>query len=236
VACSAYVAAVLLPGVIARMRRREPRTRLAVIPWGPGALDRFDSGQVDLLLGDFGRLPEGCEARALFADRPVWLLGREYVLAPGAADRRLELEGLAPAPVIRSVWENGFERRIGLEECCGQAGNPVDGIRYRPALDALPYAMIAPLMVKRGDIAALVPRRLALLFAEDLRLDIVEPRRCDDGAEIRIAAIRHPDHGGRAPVAWLLDLVAETAAALQEEENARGRSRTLSPAEDEGPS
>src|SRR5690349_12005181 len=80
VACSAYVSAVLLPGVIARMREYAPRTHLAVVSWGPGVLDRFESGQVDLLLGDFGRVPEGYEVRALFADGLVWLMGREYVI------------------------------------------------------------------------------------------------------------------------------------------------------------
>jgi DNA-binding transcriptional LysR family regulator len=215
VACSAYVSAVLLPGVIARMRMLAPRTHLAVVPWGPGVLDRFASGQIDVLLGDFGRVPMGYATRALFADRLVWLMGREYVLAPGMADRRAHIQAVQPDLSSRVVWENGFERRTGLEEYCGMVGNPVDGTEWRPALDALPYSMIAPLVVKQADLAALLPHRLAALFAQDLQLDMVEPVGDADSAEIRIAAIRHPDYGTRAPVAWFDDLLAEVAAMLR---------------------
>ena len=215
VACSAYVSAVLLPGVIARMRERAPRTHLAVVSWGPGVLDRFDSGQIDVLLGDFGRAPEGYEARALFTDRLVWLMGREYILAPGMTDRRAQIQAVRPDLSDRVVWENGFERRTGFEEYCGMVGNPVDGIECRPALDSLPYSMIAPLVVKQTDLAALLPQRLAALFAQDLRLDMVEPAGGAFSAEIRIAAIRHPDYGTRPPVAWFGDLLAEVAAMLE---------------------
>jgi DNA-binding transcriptional LysR family regulator len=215
VACSAYVSAVLLPGVIALMRERAPHTHLAVVSWGPGVLDRFDSGQIDALIGDFGRVPDGYEARALFEDRLVWLMGREYILEPGMADRRIQIQAVQPDVSSRVVWENGFERRTGLEEFCGMVGNPVDGIESRPALDSLPYSMIAPLVVKQTDLAALLPRRLALLFAQDLRLDIVDPEKDAVIEEIRIAAIRHPDYGNRAAVAWFSELLAEVAASLQ---------------------
>jgi len=215
VACSAYVSAVLLPGVIALMRERAPHTHLAVVSWGPGVLDRFDSGQIDALIGDFGRVPGGYEVRALFEDRLVWLMGREYILEPGMVDRRVQIQAVQPDVSSRVVWENGFERRTGLEEFCGMVGNPVDGIESRPALDSLPYSMIAPLVVKQTDLAALLPRRLAALFAQDLRLDIVEPESDAVIEEIRIAAIRHPDYGNRAPVAWFSELLAEVAAGLQ---------------------
>jgi DNA-binding transcriptional LysR family regulator len=215
VGCSAYVSAVLLPGVIARMRERAPHTHLAVIPWGPGVFDRFDSGQIDVLLGDFGRVPDGYEASALFEDKLVWLLGREYILAPGMADRRGQIQSVKPEISGRIVWENGFERRTGLEEYCGMVSNPVDGVECQPALDSLPYSMIAPLVVKQTDLAALLPRRVACLFAQDLRLDIVVPKRDAATEEIRIAAIRHPDYGSRAPIAWFCELLAEVAEELR---------------------
>jgi DNA-binding transcriptional LysR family regulator len=217
VACSAYVSAVLLPGVIAQMRERAPRTHLAVVSWGPDVLDRFDSGQIDVLLGDFGRVPEGYEVRALFEDGLVWLMGREYILERGMTDRRAQLQAVKPDVSTRTVWENGFERRTGMEEYCGMVSNPVDGIEYRPALDALPYSMIAPWVVKQTDLAALLPRRVASWFAQCLRLDVVEPAPDAVGERIRIAAIRHPEYGDRAPVAWFCELLCEAAATLQHE-------------------
>jgi DNA-binding transcriptional LysR family regulator len=186
-----------------------------VVSWAPGVLDRFDSGQIDALIGDFGRVPDGYEARALFEDRLVWLIGREYILTPGLADRRVGIQAVPADVSSRVVWESGFERRTGLEEYCGMIGNPVDGIECRPAIDSLPYSMIAPLVVKQTDLAALLPRRLAVLFARDLRLDVVEPLTDAVTEEIRIAAIRHPDHGNRAPVTWFCELLTEAAATLE---------------------
>jgi DNA-binding transcriptional LysR family regulator len=178
----------------------------------------------------------------LFSDRLVWLMGRDYILTPGMADRRVQIEAMKLDLSGRSVLENGLERRVALDECCGIIGNPIDGASDGPLLDSLPYSLIAPLVVKQAELAALLPQRLARIFAQDLRLDIVEPA---DKAAFQIAAIRHSDHGRRAPVAWFFDLLAEVAAGLAEvprerdsweEKDLRGSSRTLSPAEDEGPS
>jgi DNA-binding transcriptional LysR family regulator len=226
VACSAYVSAVLLPGVIALLRERAPKASLTVASWGPGVLDRFAAGQIDVLLGDFTRLPKGVEGRVLFEDRLAWLIGRDYILEPGVADRRAQLETVKSRLSNRPVLEDGFERRVVLDECCGIVANPTNGPMggtlaapiASPMLESLPYSLIAPLVVKHADLAALLPRRLAQLFALDLRLDIVEPAVepiADAGATtIRIAAIRHQDHGRRAPVAWFADLLAEVAAQL----------------------
>lgn len=210
-ACSAYVSAVLLPSVIAQLRLRAPRAGIQILPWAAGVAQRFQAGQIDVLLGDFIRVPEACECRALFSDRLVWLMGRDYILTPGMADRRAQLEAMDLDLSEPSVLENGFERRVALDECCGIAGNPIDGTARVPLLDSLPYSLIAPLVVKQAELAALLPQRLAQLFAQDLRLDIVEPAAA---AGFQIAAIRHSDHGARAPVAWFFDLLTAAAADL----------------------
>jgi DNA-binding transcriptional LysR family regulator len=213
VACSAYVAAVLLPGVIAQLRQRAPRAGLNVVSWGPGVMDRFEAGQIDLLIGDFARVPVGFALRPLFDDRPVWLMGRDYVLQPGAARRvPAELEQARPHLPERTVLESGFLRRV-VDECCGIVGNPVDGACGGTILESLPFALIAPLVVKHAGLAALLPRRLALLFAQDLKLDIAAPMPAAVEDGIHIGAVCHPDHGQRPPVVWFLDLLAEVAGA-----------------------
>ncbi len=216
-ACSAYVSAVLLPGVIAQLRLHAPKAGIQILPWGPGVPQRFEAGQIDVLLGDFTRVPEGYESRTLFSDRLVWLMGRDYILTPGMADRRAALEAMKFSLAAPSVLENGLERRVAFDECCGITGNPIDAASGDPLLDSLPYSLIAPLVVKQAELAALLPRRLAGIFAQDLRLDIVEPAAEDEAAAaFRIAAIRHPDHGRRAPVAWFFDLLIEAASTLDD--------------------
>jgi DNA-binding transcriptional LysR family regulator len=214
VACSAYVSAVLLPGVIAQLRERAPKAALTVVSWGPGVLDRFEAGQIDVLLGDFARVPEGLESRMLFEDRAVWLMGRDYILESGMADRRALFGAARPVLASRTILENGFLRRVTLDEGCGIIANPCGATSDGPVLESLPYSMIAPLVVKNADLAALLPRRLAELFAQDLRLDMVAPSVENDAPEIRIAAVRHPEHGRRAPVVWFSELLAEVAGRL----------------------
>ncbi|MDQ7249100.1 LysR family transcriptional regulator [Dongia sedimenti] len=225
IACSAYVSAVLLPGVITRLRSRAPRAAISVASWGPGLFDRFEAGQIDVLLGDFVRVPDGYECRDLFEDRLVWLMGRDYVLDSEGAGRRRPLEALEPDRAHRTVLEYGFVRRVTVDECCGIVGNPVGRSLDRPVLESLPHALIAPLLVKQAELAALLPQRLAQLFARDLRLDMVESAAAGPATAIRIAAVRHPAYGRREPVVWFCDLLAEVAAGLgglSQEKNTTG--------------
>ena len=243
VACSAYVSAVLLPGVIGELRRRAPRAGISVSAWGHDTIARFAAGQIDVLIADFARVPEGCRVDMLFEDRLVWLKGRDYVLSDGSREEsatrvRAVLSEIRARLPSRTVSESGFERRAMADEVCCMVGNSVDGTIEQPFLDSLPYALIAPLVVKHANLAALLPRRLAVLFAQEFGLDLIEPGS-DVADRIGVAAVRHPEHGLRAPVAWFSDLLAEVAArpVSQEKErgeNSRGRSRTLSPVEDEG--
>lgn len=224
VVCSAYVSAVLLPGVIARMRQLAPKAGLSVRSWSNGVVDQLESGLVDLLLGDFVRVPETLDSQILFADRAVWLVGRDYVLPgipPGPARhgvpeaRQLRNESfnrMNPRLPGRTVLEGGIERRIALDECCGIVGNPAAGRSDDPILESLPYSSIAPLVVKHADLAALLPRRLALLFARDFGLDVVDLPREHEALGVRIGAAWHRDHGNRAPVTWLRNLLIEVAS------------------------
>jgi DNA-binding transcriptional LysR family regulator len=101
---------------------------------------------------------------------------------------------------------------LALDEYCGIIGNPGGDAPENPVLQSLPYSSIAPLVVKHSDLAALLPRRLALLFARDFELDIVElpQRECMDG--LRISAVWHPDYGTRAPTIWFRNLLTEVVA------------------------
>jgi len=235
VACSAYVSAVLLPEVIAQLRLRAPRAKLDVVSWNPGVLDRFEAGRVDVLVGDFARVPEGYQRRTLFTDRLVWLMGRDYVLEAGSADRRQALESFRPELADSIQLDSGFARRATLDGCCTIAAEPLGETPGGAVLQSLPYALIAPLLVQQTEIVALLPERLALLYAQNLHLDIVAPNAAP---EIGITAIRHPEYGKRPAVAWFCDLLAEIAAGLGRDqdraeldlrEDSRGRSRTLLP-------
>jgi len=220
VACSGYICAVLLPELMRRMRIEAPGAKLVVRSLESGVVAGLEAGQVDLLVGGFGHVPERFDSEPLFRDAPVWLLGRDYLhpKTPLSPDRVAQLPRLTSlaggnaALVEGVVVENGLERRISLDEHSGVVGVPLGNMDGGPILATIPYSSVAPLIVKHSDMAALLPRRLASLFAQHFDLDLVEPE--SDLRELEIVSLWHRENGSHAAVAWFRRLIAEIAVEL----------------------
>lgn len=216
--CSSYVCAVLLPDVIARIRREAPHVALNIRSWEPGVIDAFETGEVDLLVGDFERVPARFEIEPLFRDRPVWLLGRDYLqpeqsgaARAGALPRLMALEG-GSAAIGGVVVENGLARRVALDEQSGVIGVRPGDVESGPVLATIPYSSVAPLIVKHADMAALLPARLARIFAAHFDLDMVEAPA--DFPDARIGAVWHRERGRHAALIWLREVLRHATAAL----------------------
>jgi DNA-binding transcriptional LysR family regulator len=216
VACSSYICAVLLPDVIARVRREAPSVAVTIRSWGPGVTEDFEDGRVDVLIGDFERVPERFEHEPLFSDRPVWVLGRDYLLPKASPEtvlpRLMSLQEGSTAGIDGVVAENGLVRRVALDEHSGVIGVVPGNAASSPVLATIPYSSVAPLIVKHADMAALLPGRLARLFAQHFDLDLVETSA--EFAESRIGAVWHREHGRHPAVLWFRDLVKGVAAGL----------------------
>jgi DNA-binding transcriptional LysR family regulator len=234
IVCSAYACAVLLPPLLDLLRGRAPDVQVAVRGWDHEALDDFASGRVDVLIGSFLRIPERCSAVPLLEDPAVWLAGRDYVLAVGddPADWRASLAHVAAAAAdslterARTMSSRGFERRLALEECCpvylGRWRGDVGGCRPQE----LPHAAVAPVLAQRADLAALVPRRLALLNASAFGLDVIEPGGGRLPRPLELSAVWEPDPLRGRAVGWLIEQLQAAAR----------KSDSCSPGRDEAPS
>ena len=220
IACSGYICAVLLPELMRRMRAQAPGTKLVVRSLETGVVGALEAGQVDVLVGGFGHIPDRFGSELLFYDAPVWLLGRDYLhpKEPVSADRVAKLPRLTAiaggnaAFVEGVVVENGLERRVSLDEHSGVVGVPLGDMNGGPILASIPYSSVTPLIVKHSDMAALLPRRLANLFAQHFDLDVAEPE--SDLSQLEIATIWHREHGGHAAVTWFRGLLGEVASEL----------------------
>ena len=220
IACSGYICAVLLPELMLRMRHAAPGAKLVVRSLEAGIVSELDAGRLDLMVGGFGHVPDRFETWPLFRDRPVWLLGRDYLhpKEPVSDDRIARLPRLATLSnegvdgVESVIVENGLERRVSLDEHSGVVGVPLGNMDGGPILATIPYSSVAPLIVKHSDMAALLPRRLATLFAQHFDLDLAEP----DSAplELEVMSLWHREHGTHAAIAWFRGLVAEVAGSL----------------------
>jgi DNA-binding transcriptional LysR family regulator len=220
IACSGYICAVLLPELMRRMRARAPNTKLVVRSLEAGVVTALEAGQVDLLVGGFGHIPDRFSSELLFHDTPVWLLGRDYLdpkteISPDRVARLPKLSALSSdnANLLEGVVvENGLERRVSLDEHSGVVGVPMGDRDGGPILASIPYSSVAPLIVKHSDMAALLPRRLADLFVQSFDLDIAEPDTDLSGLEIH--ALWHREHGNHAAIAWFRALLGEVAGSL----------------------
>ena len=220
IACSGYICAVLLPELMRRMRSEAPGTKLVVRSLESGVVGAMEQGQVDVLIGGFGHIPDRFNSELLFHDAPVWLLGRDYLhpRTPVSPDRVAKLPRLTAIAggtaelVEGTVVENGLERRVSLDEHSGVVGVPLGDRDGGPVLASIPYSSVAPLIVKHSDMAALLPRRLASLFAQHFDLDIAEPD--SDLQQLEILSLWHREHGGHAAILWFRSLLAEVAASL----------------------
>ncbi len=220
IACSGYICAVLLPELMRRLRAQAPGAKLVVRSLENGVVAALEAGHVDVLVGGFGHIPDRFSAELLFHDAPVWLLGRDYLhpkteVSPDRVARLPRLTSISggnAALVEGVVVENGLERRVSLDEHSGVVGVPLGDMDGGPVLASIPYSSVAPLIVKHSDMAALLPRRLADLFAQSFDLDIAEPD--SDLQQLDIHALWHREHGNHAAVAWFRSLLAEVAENL----------------------
>lgn len=220
IACSGYICAVLLPELMRRMRAQAPNAKLVVRSFETGVVAALEAGQVDLLVGGFGHIPERFNSELLFHDAPVWLLGRDYLdpkteVSPDRVARLPKLRTVAGGNanhIEGVVVENGLERRVSLDEHSGVVGVPLGDMDGGPILASIPYSSVAPLIVKHSDMAALLPRRLANLFVQSFDLDIAEPD--SDLNRLEILSLWHREHGSHAAIAWFRGVIAEVAASL----------------------
>jgi DNA-binding transcriptional LysR family regulator len=220
IACSGYICAILLPELMRRLRAQAPGVKLVVRSLEAGVVAALEAGQVDVLVGGFGHIPERFSSEVLFHDAPVWLLGRDYLhpkteISPDRVARLPRLtaiDGGTAALVERVVVENGLERRVSLDEHSGVVGVPLGNMDGGPILASIPYSSVAPLIVKHSDMAALLPQRLANLFAQSFDLDIARPE--SDLEQLEILSLWHREHGNHAAVAWFRGVLAEVSENL----------------------
>jgi DNA-binding transcriptional LysR family regulator len=196
-----YCGAVVLPGLIERVRREAPGASLEVhVHQGPAPVRELARGALDLSLGTFLEVDPSLNTRALFDEGFVCLLREGHPRVPGQLTlaRYVELEHLlvsAPGYGL-GIVDQELERR---------------GLRRRVAV-RVPFFLIAPAIVASSDLIVTLPARLAA-FAPPL------PRLATHPVPLALARfpVQQVWHAGadRDPASiWLRAQVEEAARAL----------------------
>lgn len=216
IAASDYVEFAILPRLVDYLEAQAPRARLAVRPMDFGAVGRsLEAGEVDLGILGAGFAPPSVRSRPLFVERFV------------------------------CVVRNGHARvgeRLTLDEYCALDHvlvSPSGGAFSAPADDALaaigrtrhvrlsvPHFLLVPEILRRSDMIAVLPERLARGYGDRFRIFDLP----FELAPFSVVAVWHERTHRDSALAWLrqslADLMSEPAAGIS---GLAARARTPEP-------
>jgi len=215
VVAGAYACAVLLPAVVAELQARAPGVLLQIAETPPDLIEQLDSTQVDFVVSVFDAAPERFARERLMTEALAWVVRAGHPLSErGTAT----LEDLVSVPHIvvatrretverqpislRSSWEDfgAFESELAKR-----------GLRRRVGVVA-PDTFSAMTIVARSEMAALIPRRLALLSVQSGRLALIEPPY--ETAPVNVSLLYRKDRLAEPPIAWMRGLIGNASVGV----------------------
>lgn len=219
VAAGAYAAVIVMPPVVRRMRELAPRAELRVRGAGLGLAEELDSGRADLALGSFTSIPDRFDYRLLMTETMVWAIRTDQL----AQHERLSMDRLCGQPhVVLSIAEDGhvvdgavtdggLERRVVWDDGGVVRRTCLERGLAPPPTFYAPDAQSALALVGQSDLAALVPRRLAAMFAGQHGLRLFDAPY--ESRAIDIVMLWRREHDAPA-LQWMRGLIAEAATTL----------------------
>ena len=219
VAAGSHACALLLPDVLNTVRDLAPGAEIKVRSAGLGLAEELDAGRADLAIGNFTTVPERFETVPLFQERMVWVMRADHTMAR----EPLTMERLCALPQIilvmaedghvvdGAVSDNGLERRVIWDDG-GAVRRACENMKARPQpIFTAPDPHAALSFAAETDMAALVPFRLARMFAPFMKLTVFDPPYATE--RVQIVMLWRREHDAPA-LAWLRGILAEAAGRL----------------------
>jgi DNA-binding transcriptional LysR family regulator len=214
VVAGAYACAVLMPAVVAYLQARAPGVILQIAENPPDLVEQLDAGRVDFVISLFESAPERFARERLMSEELAWVVRGGHPLT----HRPATLEGLVSVPhvvvtgrreavgrptiTVRASWEDlgAFESELTKR-----------GLRRRVGVEA-PDTFSAMTIVARSEMAALIPRRFALLSAQSGRLALIEPPY--ETPPVDVTLLYRKDRLAEPPMAWMREVLSDAAGEI----------------------
>jgi len=203
VAAPDYLNDFFMPTVIAQFREAAPHARLEIDSLTP-TLDHaaaLESGELDLVIGNWPKPDPRFEKSDLFSDTVVCLMRADHPLAqrPMTRETYLAAPHLAPTPYSGArggAVDTGFARARA----------------ERRIVTTLPYFGLVPQVLLQSDLIFTTTRRFAMHYANMLPLAVVDvpipfPR-------IKCYQLWHPQPDRPSDIGWLRTLMSEVSERL----------------------
>lgn len=219
-AAGAYACSVLVPSLVGRLTSEAPLAELAVVEQSADAIERLDARRVDFMVAGVLAAPERFARETIMTESLAWVVRTGHPLANRKA---VDLETLATVPHVvigaapLGLGEEATARRnfvtLPSWEDFGalNAALHAKGLTRRVGV-RVPDTYSALAVVTRSDMAALIPRRLALLSAEIGRLKLIEPPYPSPTVEMVLIFLK--ERLNEPAIAWMRQLIREVASGL----------------------
>jgi DNA-binding transcriptional LysR family regulator len=213
-----YGCAVLIPAVVQLLGQRAPGSTLQISAYGAGTVEALDTGRNDAAIMGADAPGRRFRFQRLFTETMVWIVRAGHPLTQG----ELTLQRLVDTPhILVSGFEDPFDAETapagpGLKSHRGwQDAPPTELVRRSPSRKVAvtaPDSISALAIASRTDMAAMVPRRLALGKGAEGRVAILPALQ--PPFTLEIGAVFREDRLVGPAVAWLSGILAEAAAGL----------------------
>jgi len=218
-AAGSFSCAVLSPPLVSRMAAEAPMAELAIDQYTLDVFDRLDAHRLDFTVGGVLAAPARFAHEVIIRESLAWVVRAEH---PLAKRNRVELEDLVSVPhvVIAGARQSldevaerrGFVTRASWEETGAfETALAVHGLTRRIGV-SVPDSYAALAVVLRSDMVTLIPRRLALLSAQQGRMKLIEPPYQSPSVDISLIYLK--ERLVEPAIAWMRDLIRGVAAGI----------------------
>jgi DNA-binding transcriptional LysR family regulator len=201
IATNDYCGAVLMPEVLAQIRRLAPGVVLELYAHrGPAPVEELARGELDLAVGTFLETEASLQRQVLYEERFRCLIRKGHPLVRGAVslEQFVALEHVlvtapdyGPGVVDFELAKLGMRRRVAAR---------------------IPHFLVAPALVAQTELIVTLPGRLAEVAAKDARLRIVEPPLALPAFTVQMTW--HGEASDDAASSWLRGVLSAAVAPV----------------------
>jgi DNA-binding transcriptional LysR family regulator len=208
-----YACAILAPDLVARMSREAPTAALAIAELAPDLLEQLDSRRADIALSGSERAPARFVQEILLQDSLVWVVRVDNPLPHGPVD----LEQLTSIPHV-VIARRSFDGATAVAAPAGwedqdafEAALAKRGLKRRVGVTVSDtYSALG--VVRRSDMTALIPRRLAALSAQTGLIRVVEPPY--ESPQVSLEMLYLAERAADPAIAWMRQLLRGVAGGM----------------------
>lgn len=219
VAAGAYACAVVVPVLVAALNRAAPRAELVVTESVGDLLEQLDSQRADFVLGGAASAPDRLAQESLLHESLVWVVRSDNPLAEGPVtlERLVETPHIVIARGPSGVAElrsgdGALTMRSSLDDFGAfEAELQARGLKRRIGV-TVPDTYSALAVLRRTDMAALIPRRLALLSSQSGFLKLIDPPYRSPRVDLSLLYLR--ERLADPSMTWFRDQLRDIAAGL----------------------